>query len=193
LFLRAFSILLLAEIVHNDNKQPLLDRSDVKKIFEKGIWYLGAEKDPRGYVQVKGWAHALAHTADLLLVLARNRNMDAGDLWSMLSTISYKIIHAANAIYIHGEDERLAAAVIEILRRDAVSLNQMEAWTKSFIEPDGKDWMRASMDEGRNFAFQNTRNLLRSIYFALIKENEEFPERDALVQIMLNSVDNLRY
>lgn len=191
-FLRAFSILLLAEIVHNDNKQPLLDRSYVKKILEKGIWYLGAEKDPRGYVPVKGWAHALAHTADLMLVLARNRFIDAGDLWSMLSTISNKIVHATNHIYIHGEDERLAAAVVEILRRDAISLNQVDAWANSFTEPDGKDWIRASMDEGKNSAFQNSRNLLRSLYFALIKENEEFPERDQIVQVILNTVNELR-
>lgn len=192
-FLRAFSVLLLAEIVHNDNKKPLLDRGYVKKILEKGIWYLGAEKDPRGYVQVKGWAHALAHTADLLLVLARNRYIDAGDLWSMLATISNKMIHSANHIYIHGEDERLAAAVVEIFRRDSISLNQVEAWAKSFTEPDGKDWIRASMDEERNVAFQNTRNLLRSLYFALVKENEAFPERDPIIQIVLNTVNDLRY
>ena len=192
-FLRAFSILLLAEIVHNDNKQPLLDRNYVKKILEKGIWYLGAEKDPRGYVQVKGWAHALAHTADLMLVLARNRFIDAGDLWSVLATISNKMIHSTNHIYVHGEDERLAAAVVEILRRDAISLNQVDAWSNSLLKPDGKDWIRASMDEGRNFAFQNTRNLLRSIYFALMKENEDFPERDQLVRVILNAVNDLRY
>ena len=36
-FLRAFSVLLLAEIVHNDNKKPLLDAAQVKAILEKGI------------------------------------------------------------------------------------------------------------------------------------------------------------
>jgi hypothetical protein len=192
-FLRAFSILLLAEIVHNDNKQPLLDRHEVAKILEKGIWYLGAEKDPRGYVPVKGWAHALAHTADLMLVLARNRFIDAGDLWSLLATISNKMIHPTNHIYIHGEDERLAAAVVEVFRRDAISLNQVDGWANSFIKPEGKDWIRASMDEGKNCAFQNTRNLLRSLYFALIKENEEFPERDQLVRVILNTVNELHY
>ena len=192
-FLRAFSILLLAEIIHNDNKQPLLDPNCVKKILEKGIWYLGAEKDPRGYVQVKGWAHAIAHTADLMLVLARNRFIDAGDLWSLLATISNKMIHSTNHIYVHSEDERLAAAVVEILRRDAISLNQIDAWANSLLKPDGKDWLRASMDEGMNFAFQNTRNLLRSLYFALIKENEEFPERDQLVRVILNTVNEFRY
>ena len=192
-FLRAFSVLLLAEIVHNDNKKSLLNNERVKKILEKGIWYLGAEKDPRGYIPVKGWAHALAHTADLMLVLARNRHIDGGDLWSMLATIGHKIVHSTNHVYVHGEDERLASAVIEILRRDAISLNQVEAWAKSFTEPDGKDWIRASMDEGRNYAFQNTRNFLRSIYFALIKEGEEFPERDQLVMVILNAVNDLHY
>ena len=129
-FLRAFSVLLLAEIVHNDNKKPLLDQHDVRKIFDKGIWYIGAEKDPRGHVPVKGWAHALAHTADLMLVLARNRYIDAGNLWSMLATISHKIVHSTNYVYIHGEDERLANAVIEILRRDLISLNQLDTWAK---------------------------------------------------------------
>ena len=192
-FLRAFSVLLLAEIVHNDNKKPLLHQEHVKETLEKGIWYLGAEKDRRGYIPIKGWAHALAHTADLMLVLARNRYIHGGELWSILATIGYKIVHSTNHVYIHGEDERLASAVVEILRRDAISLNQVEAWAKSFTEPDGKDWVRATDDEGQNRAFQNTRNLLRSIYFVLIKQSEEFPERDPLVRLILNTVNDLRY
>ena len=192
-FLRAFSVLLLAEIVHNDNKKPLLERGDVRKIFERGIWYLGAEKDPRGYVPVKGWAHALAHTADLMLVLARNRHIDGGELWSMLATISNKIVHPTNHVYIHGEEERLASAVVEILRRDLISLNQLEIWARSVRQPDGKDWAGALIDEERNRAFHNTRNLLRSIYFALIQEDEKFPECDQLLRIILKTVNDLRY
>ena len=46
-FLRTFSILFLAEIVHNDNKKSLLDKKTVKSILEKGIWYLG-RKRPAG-------------------------------------------------------------------------------------------------------------------------------------------------
>jgi hypothetical protein len=149
-FLRAFSILLLAEIVHTDNKKPLLDKELAKTILETGIWYLGAERDPRGFVPAKGWAHALTHSADLMLVLARNRNIDHGDLWSILATISNKIIHGTNHVYIHGEDERLANAAIEVMRRDAISLNQLEAWVRTLIEPDGKNWKGAYEDEERN-------------------------------------------
>jgi len=191
-FLRAFSVLLLAEIVHNDNKKTLLDKTHVKTIIAKTIWYIGAEKDPRGYIPVKGWAHALAHTADLILVLARNRNTDPADLWSFLATIAHKIVHSTQSVYIHGEDDRLASAVIEILRRDAVSLNQMQAWTTSILQPDGKDWTGALVDEERNRAFQNTRNLLRSIYFALIQESTEFPEHEGFVLLIRNALENLK-
>ena len=191
-YLRAFSILLLAEIVHNDNKKPLLDRKQIKSILEKGLWYLDAEKDPRGHIPVKGWAHALAHTADLVLVLARNRHIEEAELWSMLTAISSKIVNSTNHVYIHGEDERLANAVIEILRRDLVSLNQLEAWAKSFTEPDGKGWRGVYVDEERNRAFQNARNLWRSIYLALLAEPEDFPDRDGLLKLVLNTVLDLK-
>jgi hypothetical protein len=191
-FIRAFSVLLLAEIVHNDNKKPLLDKVQVKKILEKCIWYLGAEKDPRGYIPLKGWAHALAHTADLVLVLACNRHIDQADLWSLLATISIKIVHSTNHVYLHAEDDRLASAVIEILRRDAVSLNQMDTWKRSLLEPGGKSWKGAFLEEERTRAFQNTRNLLRSIYFQLIAQPEEFPEREGQTRLLLNTINSLK-
>jgi Protein of unknown function (DUF2785). len=191
-FLRTFSLLLLAEIVHNDNKKTLLKKAQIQDILKKGLWYLDAEKDPRGHILGKGWAHALAHTADLILVLARNRSIGEAELWSMLVTISSKIVNSSNHVYIHGEDERLANAVIEILRRDLVSLNQLEAWARSFTEPDGRGWKGAYVDEERNRAFQNTRNLWRSIYLALLAEPPDFPDRDALLKLVLNTVMDLK-
>lgn len=191
-FLRAFSILLLAEIVYNDNKTPLLEKDQVGRIFEKGIWYLGAEKDPRGHVPVKGWAHALAHTADLMLVLARNRYTDAANLWSILATISTVVIHSTNHVYIQGEDERLANAVLEILRRDMVSLNQLEAWAKSFSRPEGKDWKGAYVEEDRNRAYQNTRNLLRSVYLVVVSHQQDFPDSDQIAKLFLNTLNEIK-
>jgi hypothetical protein len=191
-FLRTFSILFLAEIVHNDNKKPKLGKDQIKRILEKGLWYLEAENDPRGYIPVKGWAHALAHTADLMLVLARNGHTDDADLGNMLRVISVKIFHSTNHVYIHGEDERLASALLEILRRNLIPTDQLESWTKSFIAPNGKDWKGAYMDEERNRAFQNTRNLLRSVYLALVAQPDDFPNRDRLTSLLYESLKELR-
>lgn len=191
-FLRAFSVLLLAEIVHNDNKKPLLEKDTVQKILASGLSYLEAEKDPRGHVPVKGWAHALAHTADLLLVLARNRNTDEADLWKMLTGIANKIVHSTDHVYIHGEDERLANAVIEILGRDLVSLNQLEAWANSLSHPDGKDWKGVYVEQDKNLVYQNTRNLLRSIYLAMISEQEQVPDGENIARVFLNTLNDMK-
>ena len=191
-FLRTFSVLLLAEMGHNDNKKPILEADQIERILAKGLWYLEAELDPRGYIPVKGWAHALAHTADLLLVLARNRNIDESDLMEMLSATSNKIVQSKNHIYFHGEDERLASAILEILRRNLIPTDQLESWSKSFIAPDGKDWKGAYMDEERNRAFQNTRNLLRSVYLTLIAQPDDFPNRDRLTSLVFETLKELR-
>jgi hypothetical protein len=191
-FLRTFSVLLLAEIVNNDNKNPILDRDQINRILIKALWYLEAEQDTRGYIPVKGWAHALAHTADLLLVLARNRYIDEADLHEMLFTISTKIIHSTNHIYIHGEDERLASAVVEIIRCELLPPDKLEDWTKSLTEPNGKSWKGAYVEEERNRAFQNTRNLLRSIYLALGTQPGEFPDHEGVTGLVLDAIHTLR-
>ena len=190
-FLRAFSVLLLAEIVHNDNKKSFLEQNQIKRILEKGVWYLGAEQDPRGYVPAKGWAHALAHTADLMLVLGQNHNADQQDLREILRAISNKIVHSTKHVYIHGEDERLASAVLKILRRDMISSEDVKSWANSFAEPDGLDWKGAYVDKERNRAFQNTRNLLRSIHLQLLFD-EEFQQREELVHIFQAALRSLK-
>jgi hypothetical protein len=188
-FLRTFSILFLAEIVHNDNKKSFLNKSDTALILEEGLWYVAAEKDPRGYIPVKSWAHALAHTADLLLVLAKNRNLEEMDLLNILNAISEKIINSTDYIYIHGEDERLAGAVMEALRRDLLSIEKVHAWANSFIE---QNWKGAYTDEDRNRAFQNTRNLLRSIYLELKNNEGEMPKQDEYEKIFLEAIKDLK-
>jgi hypothetical protein len=191
-FLRAFSVLFLAEIVHNDNKKSLLEKDQVESILAKGLWYLNAEKDPRGHVPVKGWAHALAHTADLMLVLAKNRFTEADDLEKILNVISEKIVHSTAWVFIHGEDDRLADAVIEILRRGLLPLENVEAWANSFLAPDGNTWKGVYVEKERNRAFQNTRNLLQSIYLALISNAGDIPNHERLKEILFNALSNLR-
>jgi len=165
-FLRSFSVLFLAEIVHNDNKKPLLNKNQVKSILAKGLWYLDAEKDSRGFIPMKGWAHSLAHTADLMLVLGRNRQTAKDDLENILHGIRNKLIHSTNWVYVHGEDERLANAVVAILGRDLVSMDFLNNWLTAMIEPE-RSWNGAYLDEGQAKAFHNIRNFLRSVLVAI--------------------------
>lgn len=189
-FLRAFSVLFLAEIVHNDNKKSVLEQADISSIFDKGLQYLDAEKDPRGFVPVKGWAHALAHTADLMMVLGKNRYIGKDELEKFLQGIAAKLIHSANWIYIHGEDERLANAVIAIFERNLLSLDFIELWLASFTSPE-RSWIGAYMDEDVAKAFHNTRNFLRSLSEA-VQKAEGLPNKEALMQITQQASTSLK-
>ncbi|MEP7136051.1 MAG: DUF2785 domain-containing protein [Chloroflexota bacterium] len=189
-FLRTFSVLLLAEIVHNDNKKPLLEKDQVQAILAKGLWYLDVEKDPRGHIPVKGWAHALAHTADLMLVLGKNRNIEKDDLENILQGIAKKLIHSTNWTYIHGEDDRLANAALTILNRNLVTSEFLKPWLKSFTMPE-KSWNGAYTDEGQSKAFHNSRNFLRSLSEA-IRTAENLLEKEALAKLVHDALDNLK-
>lgn len=189
-YLRTFSVLFLAEIVHNDNKKPLLDKKQFLSILTKGLWYLDAEKDPRGHIPVKGWAHALAHTADLMLVLGRNRNIESADLEKILQGIADKLVHSTNWVYVHGEDERLANAVTAILGRDLVSIDSLRSWLKTLTDPE-KSWKGAYMDEGQTKAYHNVRNFLRSVLIA-VKSSDELPQKEEIVSLSLTAIGNLK-
>jgi hypothetical protein len=189
-FLRAFSVLLLAEIVHNDNKKSLFEKELIQTILEKGLWYLEAEKDPRGYIPVMGWAHALAHTADLMMVLGRNRHLTNEDLVRILQGITNKIMQPNHYVYIHREDERLANAVIQILQRDLLSYDEVEKWANSFLQPDMFKYDGSYQEEiGR--VYQNTRNLLRSVQVQLLRQ-DELPHKEKLQASFLKVLESLQ-
>jgi hypothetical protein len=180
----------LAEIVHNDNKKPLLEKDQILSILAKGLWYLNAEKDPRGYIPVKGWAHALAHTADLMLVLGKNRQTEKDDLEKLLQGIANKLVLSTNWVYIHGEDDRLANAVMMTLQRNLVSTDFLGTWLKSFTEPE-KPWNGAYTDAGQAKAFHNSRNFLRSLS-ETIRTTEEIPQKETIAKLVHDALDNLK-
>jgi hypothetical protein len=169
IFLRSFSALLLAETVHHDNKTSLLEKSEVSDIFAKSLAYLKGEHDPRGYVDGKGWAHALAHTADLLYTLASNRFMERAELEQILYAITSKLTESTDWVYRHGEDDRLMQTAAGVVQRNLLDENSYTAWLASCLEPS---WKGSYENQGRNNAFFHTRNFLRGFYLFLLEQKD---------------------
>jgi hypothetical protein len=166
-FLRAFSILMLAEIVHEDNLRPFLSEAEVRQLLELGLAYQTAERDVRGWVPEKGWAHTVAHTADLLWVLVRNRYVGSHDLERVLDAIATKVL-ISSAPFLCDEDERLAQPVVAALRRELVDSAFVAAWLSRLTEPpDRASWGDAFL-VGQDLATRlNVKQFLRSVYFQL--------------------------
>ncbi len=190
-FARAFSVLFLAEIIHNDNKRVYLQLDEVFSIYTKTLSYLAEERDPRGYVPEKGWAHALAHTADLLYVLASNRFLTRVELEQMLTAIADKITEPVDWIYHHNEDDRLVRVVIAAHQRQLLDEFFFQTWLKSFVSTKKHSWKGSFESQPTQSAYSNTRNFLRSLYMRVIQTDKLF-NRDWLATEIASTLLELK-
>ncbi|MGA9748657.1 MAG: DUF2785 domain-containing protein [Nocardioides sp.] len=126
-FRRSFSALILGVCVSRDNQMHVVPPDTILRWGDRAAGWLVRERDVRGYVEGKGWAHAIAHGADVLGALAESHAMGRLELTVLLDVIADRVL-SESARLLHGEDDRLAAATMKILRRDLVGLDVVEPW-----------------------------------------------------------------
>lgn len=167
-FLRTFSALILECVVEYDHFHPFLEEQEVQSWLLAGLQYLEMEQDLRGYTQDKGWAHSVAHTADLLMMLAQNRYLGVADLERLLNAIADKVRKHVAHVYLYNEDERLAHAVRKALKRDVLEMPFLTLWLERLTPFKGlSGWSQAILKEADISAYINIRDFVRSLYFQL--------------------------
>jgi len=127
-FRRSFSVLVLGECVERATSVDVVPDEKVLRWGDRIAGWLVRERDLRGYVPGKGWAHAVAHGADALGTLAEHRAMGRLELTVLLDVIADRLLLPTPYRFLHGEDDRLALATMRILRRDVVALEVLEPW-----------------------------------------------------------------
>ena len=127
-FRRSFSALVLAECVERDNTASLLPSIKILDWGDRVTGWLVRERDVRGFVEGKGWAHAVAHGADALGVLAESRSFGLNELTVLLDVIGDRVLLPTPLPLTSGEPDRLARATMRILRRRLVPLEILEPW-----------------------------------------------------------------
>ncbi len=163
-FRRSFSALVLAGCLRRDNDQHLLRPGTVLRWGDRLAGWLVRERDVRGFVEGKGWAHALAHGADALGALAGSEAMGRLELTVLLDVVGDRLAVESGQRLLHGEDDRFAAATLEVLRRDLVGLEVLEPWvarlaSAAVLDGDtGRDPYRVAGD---------VRGYLRALYLHL--------------------------
>lgn len=125
---RSYSALMLAEIIGRDNNEHLMTSASVLDWGDRATaWYV-RELDHRGWIPEQGWGNAIAHGADLLAALARSRHFGRLELTVLLDVIADRVLTPTAYIWRHGEDDRLAYAVMTLLHRDALDPSIVEPW-----------------------------------------------------------------
>ncbi|WP_102262439.1 DUF2785 domain-containing protein [Mesobacillus jeotgali] len=164
-FTRAFSSLVITLILNRDRIERFLPEETALKAIESSILYLQKEEDARGYVEEKGWAHSIAHGADLLAEAVKHPLFDLALARECLNTIGGCILK--ETAYADEEDERLIYAVIALLEK-GMDENLLKEW----IENLSKSITDIKNSTGYTPYFfrknTNLRQFLKSLYFRLL-------------------------
>lgn len=173
-FTRSFSSLVIAGILANDKHECLLSKDDFMETLLKTIEYMQNEMDTRGYVEGKGWAHSIAHGADLLAALVRHPSFPKAYESEILNTVSLCLYK--KAIYIDDEDERLSFVIEALIERD---LDQKEL--KKWITANFNVLESISQKEGYSNNYFRTKftiaSFFKTLYFRMFGNSATYESR----------------
>lgn len=127
-FRRGFSAAVLAQCIRRDNSHHLVPADTVLGWGDRLAGWFVRERDLRAMLPGKGWAHAVAHGADALGALAESKAVGRMELTVLLDVIADRLLAPTPYRLVHGESDRLAAATLEILRRDLLAVDVLEPW-----------------------------------------------------------------
>ncbi|MFL6022279.1 MAG: DUF2785 domain-containing protein [Marmoricola sp.] len=127
-FRRSFSALILTECIDRSTAAALVGPDAVMRWGDRLMSWLSRERDLRGFVPGKGWAHAIAHGADALGALARSPYLGRLELTVILDVIGDRLLAPTDSFLVCGEDDRLAFATMHLLRRNILELDVLEPW-----------------------------------------------------------------
>jgi hypothetical protein len=186
IFRRSFSALVLGECIARDNQRPLVAGGKILEWGDRLATWLLRERDLRGFVPGKGWAHAVAHGADGLGTLARSPHVQKPELTVVLDVIADRVVSRVDRLFTNGEPDRLAQAVIQVLRRDVVPLEVLEPWVARLAAVAGA---RSSYD-GRDphLAGGNAEAFLRALYLQLALGPQPPAVRSDLLLVVVDAL-----
>jgi hypothetical protein len=157
----------LSEILARDNIELLVSATDVMRWGDRATsWYV-RERDLRGYVQGRGWVHAVAHGADLIGQLARSRHLSSLEQTALLDVVADRLLAPTSHVWRHGEDDRLAYAVMAIVHRGDVGVNVLEPWVRRIGQGIRQPATRGAAPEWPTPVAVNATNFLRALHLQL--------------------------
>lgn len=161
-FTRTFSALIIALILYSNNENSFLSQGVIAETTKLIVEYYTKEADLRGYVDKKGWAHSVAHGADVIDELAQCTILEKEDLQKLLILMKLKICQG-KYVYIDGEPERISIAVRSIFMRKEIDKGDIELWLEGFKK------YKAMNDSSIEWYHQyiNITNFFKSLYFVL--------------------------
>jgi len=166
---RSFSALMLSSMARREARLPFMGAERYHALVGESIAYLQDERDLRGYDATLHWIHATAHTADLLGALADSSLLRADEGAAMLAAIASQL-NSTSGVYTQGEQDRLAAAVVSVVRRDDFKADALAPWLAKIEDADSSVWTDTTMQALTRY--QNHNYMLQALVVRLSLEPE---------------------
>ncbi len=190
-FRRSFSALALAECLARDNEQHLLSGARILEWGDRiATWYL-RECDTRGFVEGKGWAHAIAHGADAIGILSQSPHFAANELTVLLDVLADRLLMNETELLLAGEPDRIAAATMQILRRNVVSLKVLEPWIARITQ--GANPFASSGARDPYLVAGNAQSFLRALHLQLSLAGNAPQCRPDLILVLIEALKATNY
>lgn len=163
-FTRSFSVLVIAAIIEYDVVELQLNKQIIEHTVKRVVEYMLAEKDTRGFVEGKGWAHAIAHGADALDALAKHPLLIKENVTQILHAVQYSLFNQVD--YLDEEEERLAAVIVSLLRYQKAE-EVIRLWFAELMRQVEVCLMRNKGSIGAYHKQRNVKNFMKAFYVNL--------------------------
>ncbi|NVM46603.1 MAG: DUF2785 domain-containing protein [Candidatus Lokiarchaeota archaeon] len=176
-FLRSFTALEVAVILIFDEKcekgeiegrNAFLTPEIVKRWFTTALEYYQQERDYRSYVIGKGWAHSIAHGADLFRDFAKHRFIQKEEILQILQLVKQKLASPSPRIFNGKEELRIASAVYTALLRNKLDIHEINHWLSSLFDPfqEKRFWEFANEPEKMN-SYIHVERFIKDFYLMI--------------------------
>lgn len=175
---RSFSLLALVIIIYRQRNDKILSDELFRKVYTEFMDYFRNEEDYRGYIEGIGWAHSVAHSADVFKQLFRCEVLGETEFKDMLEVIRARFM-INTYVFMSDEDERMVTAIHEALKRNVLKEEYVLDWINGFRSFE----KLAKYPEDYNVDI-NIRNLLRSLYFRLVGDENYHVILTKLIEVL---------
>lgn len=182
-FTRTFSLLVLSLIVTSDSHHHFLSDKQFRTVFKLANDYLRTEQDTRGYVDEKGWAHGIAHGADLLVSLVSHPSFTQQMIPTIQLTIEGVLLRKTDP-FTANEEGRLSQVMVAQLAHYSESGHPLILWLN-----DLKEKLKSTQKSLTNFeASQLERKLnqfSQALYFKLMVEQKQVSVSQQILELIM--------
>lgn len=174
-FLRAFTALELGGILKFDNlchigeiegRSAFLSREIFEHWLKKAKNYYSMENDFRSLVPKKGWAHSVAHGADLFRDFAKHHLITKNDINEILTLLITKVFSPNSRLFTGKEEYRVATAVYTCLLQNLLPIKELKILLRNLTKNlEKKGWISVVNDPNALNGFLNGEHFCFALYF----------------------------